>query len=342
MPRMPRLESPGSLYHIMAHSIEGRDLFVDDQDRNDFLSRFEKGLKKCDFQCYAWSLMDNHYHLLIRSSDLPLSKLMRSLNGGYAQHYNKKYKRKGYLFQDRFKSVLCEDQDYAMELIRYIHLNPLRAGLVKTLEQLKTWAWCGHGYLLGTKNAHGEQFQNREECLRRFGGNETGTKTYNETGTSEMYNETGAIEAYLRFLAQGCTGDMTKAGQLSITEATEIAGSCKGWPAVIGTPDFVKNAMEKYKMNLNRKHRKADYLVVLENLSDKICTDYGFTNDVLLRRGKNNKRSEARAAFCRQAHLEELIPLSVIARYLKMTISPVSVLVNKSLVDRTNSSKIVS
>ncbi len=325
MPRMPRLESPGSLYHIMAHSIEGKDLFLDDQDRNEFLSRFEKGLKKCDFQCYAWSLMDNHYHLIIRSSDLPLSKLMRPLNSGYAQFYNKKYKRKGYLYQDRFKSVLCQDQDYAMELIRYIHLNPLRAGLVKTLEQLKTWAWCGHGYLLGIKGARGEQFQNRIECLRRFGD-----------------NEVGAIEAYLRFLAQGCNDDMTKAGQLSITEATEIAGSRKGWPAVIGTPDFVKNAMEKYKMNLNRKHRKADYIVVLDTLSAKVCIDYGFTNDELFRRGKKNKISEARAAFCSQAHLEELIPLSVIARYLKMTISPVSVLVQRSQVNRSNATKIAS
>jgi hypothetical protein len=252
---------------------------------------------------------------------------MRPLNSGYAQHYNKKYKRKGYLFQDRFKSVLCQDQEYAMELIRYIHLNPLRAGMVKTLEQLKTWAWCGHGYLLGVENAYGERFQNREECLRRFGSN--------ENGTLKTYNETGAIEAYLRFLEQGCNGDMTKAGQLSITEATEIAGSRKGWPAVIGTPDFVKNAMEKYKMNLNRKHRKADYNVVLNNLSDKICTDYGFTKDELLRRGKKNKRSEARAAFCSQAHLEELIPLSVIARYLKMTISPVSVLIKRSLVSKS-------
>lgn len=313
MPRMPRLESPGALYHIMAHSIEGRDLFVDDQDRNEFLSRFEKRLKKCDFQCYGWSLMDNHYHLMIRSSDLPLSKLMRSLNGGYAQYYNKKYKRKGYLFQDRFKSVLCQDQEYAMELIRYIHLNPIRAGLVKTLDQLKNWAWCGHGYLLGVKNAIGERFQNRIECLRRFGD-----------------NETGAIDSYLRFLTQGCSGDMKKAGQLSITEATEIAGSCKGWPAVIGTPDFVKNAMEKYKMNLNRKHRKADYTVVLNTLSTKIGTDYGFTDNELFKRGRKNKRSEARAAFCSQAHLEELIPLSAIAAYLKMTISPVAVLIKRA------------
>jgi len=125
---------------------------------------------------------------------------MRPVNSGYAQYYNKKYKRRGYLFQDRFKSTLCQDQDYAEELIRYIHLNPLRAGKVKSLDQLKTFAWCGHGFLIGdVKNAYGEQFQNREEPLRRFGE-----------------NETDAIKAYLQYLAQGCPGeDNKKAGGLT-------------------------------------------------------------------------------------------------------------------------------
>lgn len=92
MPRMARLESPGSLFHIMAHSIEGKNLFLDDQDRNELLSRLAKGLADCGFQCYVWTLMDNHYHILIRTNHLPLSKLMRGLNGGYARYYNKSTK----------------------------------------------------------------------------------------------------------------------------------------------------------------------------------------------------------------------------------------------------------
>jgi hypothetical protein len=257
--------------------------------------------------------MDNHYHFLIRSSDLPLSKLMRPLNGGYAQYYNKKYKRRGYLFQNRFKSVLCQDQEYAAQLIRYIHLNPLRTGKVCSPDQLKNWEWCGHGFILGEKNSYGEQFQNREESLRRFGE-----------------NENDAIESYLQYLAQGCSsGDNKRAGQLPIIEATEIAGSCKGWPAVIGNHDFVKNAMEKYKTHVNRKHRKADYPHVLETISNKVCAEYGITKDQLLKRGKKDKRSGARAAFCQQSHLNELIPLSVIAGYLRTTISPVAAHIKK-------------
>jgi REP element-mobilizing transposase RayT len=311
---MARLESPVSLFHIMAHSIEGKYLFLDDQDRNEFLSRFAKGLTGSDFQCYAWTLMDDHYHIFIKTSHLPLSKLMRALNSGYARYYNKKYGRRGYLFQDRFQSVLCQDQDYAVQLIKYIHLNPLRAGKVQSLEQLKDWVWCGHGFLLGPKNAMGEKFQNRLECLRRFGD-----------------NETDAVKGYLQSLEQSCLGDDNKtAGKLPFKEAYEISGSCKGWPAVIGDSDFAKNAMEKYsRLCFQRKHRKADYTYVLDTISNKICTEYGITHDDLFKRGRKNKLSLARADFCYQSHLKELIPLSVIAGFLRTTISPIALLVKK-------------
>ena len=315
MPRIARIESPGSLFHIMAHSIDTKILFSDDEDRNEFLSRFAKGLTNTGFQCYAWALMDNHYHLLIRSSELPLSKLMRSLNGGYAKYYNKKHKRHGYLFQDRFKSVLCQEQDYAKELIRYIHLNPLRAGKVNSLDQLKTFAWCGHGFVLGVENANGEKFQNREDSLGRFGA-----------------NESDAIEGYLQYLAKGCLdGDTEKFGKLSEIDATEIGSSFKGRLAVIGDNEFIKAVMEKYKENLSRKHRKADYPLVLETISNKVCKEFGIAKDELLRRGRKNKRSDARTAFCYQSHRVELIPLAAIAKYLHTTIPPIAAHVKRHI-----------
>ena len=313
MPRMARIESPGSLFHIMAHSIEGKQLFIDDNDRLDFLSRFAKGLKKCEFQCYAWVLMDNHYHFLIRTSHLPLHKLMRPLNSGYAGRYNRKYKKRGYLFQDRFKSVLCQEQEYAATLIKYLHLNPLRAGKVKSFEELGAWAWSGHNFLLGKEGAKGEKFQNREQALRFFG----------ET-------ESSAISSYLKFLLGSCqTGNNEQAGQLSFIEATEISGSCKGWPAVIGDPEFAKKALENYKDYLNRKHRKAEYNVVLEEVARRVCETYSISLEELMKRGRKDKRSKARAEFCYQSHEQELIPLSVIARFLKTTIPPIAVLVKQ-------------
>lgn len=314
MPRMARLFIPGSLYHVMAHSVESKPLFLDDTDRTEFLSRFDKKLKECNFQCYAWALMDNHYHFLIRINHLPLSKMMRGLNGGYAQYYNKKHQKKGYLFQNRFKSVLCQDQQYAIDLVRYIHLNPYRAGKVQTLDELQYWEWCGHGILMGRKNVPGETFQNRQDCLRRFGE-----------------NEIDAVNAYLKYLGKSCNCEDAKtAGHLLFADATEISGSCKGWPAVIGDPEYVKSAMENSKLCLHRNHRKADYPYVLDTIAKKICTGYEITlSELLIKRGRKSKRSDARAAFCYEAHILEFIPLSIIAQFLQMTISPVDALVKK-------------
>jgi len=312
MPQMARLEAPGSLVHIMAHSIEGKPMFIDDQDRAEFLSRFEKGLAKSGYQCYTWALMGNHYHLLLRTSEKPMSKLMRGLNGGYARYYNKKYKKNGYLFQNRFKSVLCQDQNYAVQLIKYINLNPLRAGIVNSLEQLKNYQWCGHGLLLGESNTWGEKFQKREQCLRHFGN-----------------NEQDAVKAYLKSLEESCSGGTKTAGHLPCIEASEIIGSCKGWPAVIGDPEFANDALEKFKLELKRKHRKADYTYVIGNISRQVCQKYGITESELKKRGRMNTRTNARAVFCFLSHIKEAIPLSVISRFLGTTISPIAVLVQK-------------
>ncbi len=311
MPRTMRLEMPGALAHIMAHSIDGKNLFEDDEDRVEFLRRLATGLELTGYQCFAWTLMDNHYHLLVRTNHLPMAKLMRSLNSGYARYYNIKHKRSGYLFQNRFKSILCQDQDYAAQLVKYIHLNPMRAGKVKTLEQLVNWTWCGHGYLLGKEGSMGGVFQNRAECLRRFGE-----------------EEQEAIRNYLNFLSEGYSpDDLKNAGQLPETEKTEVVGSCKGWPAVIGDPDFVKQAMEKHRVRMHRLHRKADYSFVLEKTAEEVCRRFGITKEDLMHRGRKDIRTRARADFCYQLYIEELLPLTVIADFLKTTIPPVASLV---------------
>ena len=307
MPRTRRLEVPGALHHIMAHSVEHKDMFLDDDDRHEFLRRLEKGLNKTQFQCHTWTLMDNHYHLLIRVNHRKLEKLMRGLNGGYAQYYNKKYDKTGYLLQNRFKSVPCQDQDYAAELIKYINLNPLRAGKVKSFEQLKTYSWCGHGFLIGQKGALGESFQNRQECLHRFGE-----------------DEKEAIINYFKFLEENYVEDNAQeAGMLPATESAEIINSCKGQPAVIGDPDFATRAMEQWRDEMNRKHRKADYPVVMKNTAETMCKKHNIELPELFKRGRQNSRSWARIQFCHHLYKNELIPPSVIAKYLKITISPV-------------------
>jgi len=137
------------LQHVMARGIERREIFKDDKDRKSFLDRLSTILEETQTQCYAWSLLPNHFHLLLRTSQTPLSKVMRRLMTGYAVTFNKRHKRSGHLFQNRYKSVVCEEDPYLFELIRYIHLNPLRAGLVKNLKELDKYPWSGHSTTLG-------------------------------------------------------------------------------------------------------------------------------------------------------------------------------------------------
>lgn len=118
MPRQPRFDAPGLLQHVMAWGIERRKLFRDDKDRKSFLERFANILEETQTQCYAWALIPNHFHLLIRTGATPLSKVIRRLMTGYAVIFNKRHKRSGHLFQNRYKSVMCEEDSYLLELSR--------------------------------------------------------------------------------------------------------------------------------------------------------------------------------------------------------------------------------
>ncbi|MEA1991952.1 MAG: transposase [Thermodesulfobacteriota bacterium] len=151
MPRQARLDAPGLLQHVMARGIERRKIFWDDKDRSSFLERLAVILEKTQTQCYAWALIPNHFHLLLRTGQTPLSKVMRRLMTGYAVTFNKRHKRSGHLFQNRYKSIVCEEDQYLLELIRYIHLNPLRAGLVKDLKELDKYPWTGHSAIMGKR-----------------------------------------------------------------------------------------------------------------------------------------------------------------------------------------------
>jgi REP element-mobilizing transposase RayT len=135
----------------MARGIERRELFRDKKDRKSFLDRLAIILEETKTQCYAWALIPNHFHLLLRTGPAPLSKVMRSLMTGYAVTFNKRHKRIGHLFQNRYKSIVCEEDAYLLELIRYIHLNPLRAGLVRDLKELDKYPWTGHSAMLGRR-----------------------------------------------------------------------------------------------------------------------------------------------------------------------------------------------
>jgi len=149
MPRKARLDAPGALHHIIGRGIERRKIFRDNSDRDDFLERLGGILRYSQTCCLAWALMPNHFHLLLRTGLAAISNVMRRLLTGYAVTFNLRHRRSGHLFQNRYKSVLCQEDAYLLELVRYIHLNPLRAKLVPDLKALGRYGFCGHGVLMG-------------------------------------------------------------------------------------------------------------------------------------------------------------------------------------------------
>ena len=124
MPRQARIDTPGALHHIMVRGIERRKIFRDNKDKDNFVERLGSVIKDTSTSCYAWSLQSNHIHLLLRTGDNPISTVMGRLLTGYAVTFNRRYKRHGQLFQNRYKSILCQEDPYFIELVRYIHLNP--------------------------------------------------------------------------------------------------------------------------------------------------------------------------------------------------------------------------
>jgi len=148
MPRQARIDVPGQYYHVISRGIERREIFTQDEDYADFLERFEAWLKRCGAKCLAWCLMPNHFHFLLLRGERPLSELMHHVMTGYAVNYNLRRNRCGHLFQNRYKAILCCSEDYFLEAVPYIHLNPLRAGLVKDLRALENYPWCGHRALV--------------------------------------------------------------------------------------------------------------------------------------------------------------------------------------------------
>ncbi|MFC1886155.1 transposase [Thermodesulfobacteriota bacterium] len=165
MPRKARIDAPGALHHIIARGIERRSIFNDDTDRDNFLSRLETVLSDTRTSCYAWALIPNHFHLLLRIGPCPVSTVMRRLLTGHAIAYNHRHRRYGHLFQNRYKSILCQEDTYLLELVRYIHLNPLRANIVQNIGQLNHYLYSGHSALLGISD---RKWQDTEYVLKIF------------------------------------------------------------------------------------------------------------------------------------------------------------------------------
>lgn len=186
MPRQARLDCSGTLHHVMVRGIEKRKIVDDDKDRDRFVSRLGQCASDTKTAIYAWALMPNHAHILLRSGPRGLSSFMRRFLTGYAVTYNLRHRRHGHLFQNRYKSIVCDEDAYFTQLVRYIHLNPLRAKEVKDLSDLDRYRWGGHSVLMGKIK---RPWQERDYVLSWFGRTEgearRGYKAYLKEGVLE-------------------------------------------------------------------------------------------------------------------------------------------------------------
>ena len=161
MPRTPRIEMPG-FHHVINRGVEQRDVFLDEEDFDTFLSTLCEACREYNVKVHAYALMSNHYHLLIETAKENLSMFMRRLNSAYAIYFNKKYRRSGHLWQGRFKSRYVTDTSYLYTLIRYIEYNPLKANLVKemgTYPYSSAYAFLNDGVYTVTCLQHSMMFK---------------------------------------------------------------------------------------------------------------------------------------------------------------------------------------
>jgi REP element-mobilizing transposase RayT/predicted HTH domain antitoxin len=239
------LDAPGTLHHVIVRGIERRAIVDHDKDREDFVTRMGSVASDTETSIYAWALLTNHAHILLRSSTAGLPTFMRRFLSGYAISYNRRHRRYGHLFQNRYKSIVCEEDHYFKELVRYIHLNPLRAGLVETLAKLDRYNWCGHSVIM---NRCQNPWQDRRYVLKWFGRKERDAK--------RSYKE-----FVKKGIALGKRPDLTGGGLIrsmggwSIVKAMRNSGIKEESDVrILGSGEFVseliKHAEEKIKYQL--------------------------------------------------------------------------------------------
>jgi REP-associated tyrosine transposase len=141
MARRPRLFAPGLLYHVIARGNQRQPTFLTAEDYQAYLGRLGTYQKRYDVILYAYCLMPNHVHLLLQTSEAPLAKFMQGVQQSYTQRFNLAHDKVGHVFQSRYKAIICESDEYLAALVRYIHLNPVRAGLVDDPEK---YPYSGH------------------------------------------------------------------------------------------------------------------------------------------------------------------------------------------------------
>ncbi len=321
MPRKARLDAPGVLHHVIIRGIEQKNIFRSQADRRDFVQRLEKLVPETRTACYAWALMGNHAHFLFRSGPEGIARLMRRLLTGYAVSFNHRHDRHGQLFQNRYKSFICQEDAYLKELVRYIHLNPLRAQLVPDLEKLARYPFCGHGALLGRFTC---PFQDDEYVLKFFGKTlDTARRAYH------AFVAAGAGQGQRPELVGGGMVRSLGGWTRSAGRRTQGAGRIKGDQRILGDSDFVQSILDQAGENFERRYALKRQGYDQEKVAARVAALFGIAPEEIFTRSRQRTRAAARALFCYWAVRELGITQQELARRLDMTPSGVGYAVQR-------------
>ena len=212
MARPLRITYPGAFYHVTSRGNEQKAIFKSKRDREKFLEYLESASQRYDAVIHAYVLMDNHYHLLLETPTGNLPHIMRHINGAYTTYFNIKRKRFGHLFQGRYKALLVDIDEYAKELSRYIHLNPVRAKIVETPEE---YEWSSYRFYIGKQKP--PEWLYRDFVLGYFGK-----------------KLSSAQKEYQKFVSI-LTGEYYESPLMDIVSST-----------ILGTPDFIALIKDRY------------------------------------------------------------------------------------------------
>jgi len=314
MPRLARIDAPGILHHVIGRGIERNEIFFNEADRNDFIDRLAALAEEGAVNVYAWVLMPNHFHILCKTRNRALSSCMRKLLTGYVVNFNRRHGRYGHLFQNRSKSIVCQEDRYLKELVRYIHLNLLRAGLVKDIIELSHNPWSGHSALMGKVK---REWQDTDYVLSVFGPKRYRRRSY------QQYVRKGVCLGRRPELVGG--GLVRSLGGWSEVLALRSRGEKeRSDQRILGDSEFVQDVIsgldDLVKKNLRLSGQRKD----ISALAQQICKKHNISLNELRSGSRRRDAVQARGAIPWIAVRESGYSGADVARFLGVTNSCVT------------------
>jgi putative transposase len=264
MARKPRIEFEGALYHVITRGNQRQPIFRGKEDYERYLRILGDYKTRYEFNLYAYVLMGNHVHLLMETKEVPLSRILQGINQSYTMYFNRRYATVGHLFQGRYKAILCDRDSYLLSLMKYIHVNPIRAGVAKTLE---VYPWSSHSSYVGQRRDKG--IVDAELLLRIF---------------SE--DKRRARRAYLDYM-----------GEAGILRREEVYATVD--QRILGDEGFVEEVMGRTgRRDVPGRRRHAYKLTEIARATEEVC---GITLAQLRKKGRGEGLGLGRRLMSRVA-----------------------------------------